>query len=831
MLFKRKMRMFSLFLAVLCFLFSDVSAFSVHAASYTTTVSNQNGKDGLVDYDTHVDYIIPRERLLLVDPETMDRDLGHVNDPLATVVFQKSTNGSWVTDTNPPFYVSHITEINKYAANETQTDSISSAAIRYDASVGGEWNADGKVFSGKRIRIRFPKAALKSDGTYHDVTMTISNIMFKNRRDETHDGIGLVYQSVDNSLNFSSMDIEAACDTGVTFDVHISVSGASASENLFLCFYDLDIRGFHGFEGSFADNDCIEGIKIRSGIFPGTSPHVPNDHAVRFVDGEQPEYYGTGELGNLGGQDSFKGAVSWLATATGTSFRWAGYGGAGTVVGLGDKDLPSFTVNTQVRTELASSPVSGTKTYGAFHEVDSKWFLSLMLASYSHTYTRTDLMNDESLTSPSDDWIFNYSDTTVGDSGITADKTYRITINRNRYTYSFNANPPSDRSMSSVSGMPANRTVVASKEESGKSDVTVNSPALPGYEFKGWNTKANGSGNAYPGSEIMKSNKTFYAQWERATYTVHFDANGSSNPDHETGEAVQNKTTGTMSDQTLKFDVAANLNASQFAREGYTFAGWNTKADGTGTSYTDKQSVTNLIGYNQSEITLYAQWAKKFGTETIIVISEETGNPVSNVNMTLQKLVNGSWTDLIAGTTGSDGKLIVNQLHWFDYRWVITDVPAGYVKSEDTGFSIRYNRLSATNQVILYMKRVSIVLDSQVSDMIKGERAPAFLYHIDGTDVAGVRHAYHLLVQTNTGSGFGTSRFTDLFAGTYTVTQTPVSRYRIETAVPVSHATADGINASVDVLNYDSAEVKFPYTIQEYGWYLGMDSRTNSLLK
>ena len=199
--------------------------------------------------------------------------------------------------------------------------------------------------------------------------------------------------------------------------------------------------------------------------------------------------------------------------------------------------------------------------------------------------------------------------------------------------------------------------------------------------------------------------------------------------------------------------------------------------------------------------------------------------------MTLQKLVNGSWTDLIAGTTGSDGKLIVNQLHWFDYRWVITDVPAGYVKSEDTGFSIRYNRLSATNQVILYMKRVSIVLDSQVSDMIKGERAPAFLYHIDGTDVAGVRHAYHLLVQTNTGSGFGTSRLTDLFAGTYTVTQTPVSRYRIETAVPVSHATADGINASVDVLNYDSAEVKFPYTIQEYGWYLGMDSRTNSLLK
>ena len=377
--------------------------------------------------------------------------------------------------------------------------------------------------------------------------------------------------------------------------------------------------------------------------------------------------------------------------------------------------------------------------------------------------------------------------------------------------------------------MPTNKTVVAAKEASGKSDATVKSPTLSGYIFKGWNTKANGTGTAYPGAETMKSSKTFYAQWQRGTYKVHFNANSSSNPNHQTGESTQNTVTGTMSDQTLEFDVAANLNENRFVREGYTFAGWNTKANGTGTSYSNKQSVTNLIGYDRSEITLYAQWRKKPGSETITIVSEETGNPVKDVSMKLQKRVNGSWTDVLTGITNANGQIIVNDLHWFNYRWVMTDVPAGYTKSADTGFTIHYNQLSSSDQVILYMKHVSIILDSQVSDVIKGENAPAFLYHIRGTDAAGVRHEYNLLVQTNVSSGFGTSRLTDLFAGTYEITQTQVSRYRAGTAVNISHAVSSGINATADVLNHDTAEVRFPYTIEEYGWYSGTDSEINHL--
>lgn len=62
---------------------------------------------------------------------------------------------------------------------------------------------------------------------------------------------------------------------------------------------------------------------------------------------------------------------------------------------------------------------------------------------------------------------------------------------------------------------------------------------------------------------------------------------------------------GTGSDytQTVKYNTSTALTANTFTRTGYTFAGWNTKTDGTGTSYNDKQNVTLT-----ANTTLYAKW-------------------------------------------------------------------------------------------------------------------------------------------------------------------------------------------------------------------------------
>ena len=76
------------------------------------------------------------------------------------------------------------------------------------------------------------------------------------------------------------------------------------------------------------------------------------------------------------------------------------------------------------------------------------------------------------------------------------------------------------------------------------------------------------------------------------TYTVTYDANGGS---------------GTMTDKNspYAYGTAATVLTNGFTRSGYTFTGWNTQADGKGTSC--KAGVSIDVTGN---IVLYAQWSK-----------------------------------------------------------------------------------------------------------------------------------------------------------------------------------------------------------------------------
>ncbi len=91
----------------------------------------------------------------------------------------------------------------------------------------------------------------------------------------------------------------------------------------------------------------------------------------------------------------------------------------------------------------------------------------------------------------------------------------------------------------------------------------------------------NGDGNPQIGS-------TQTVNVTPAIYSVSFDANGGS---------------GTMDSQIFTKHIAQELNNCAFSRRDYFFNGWNTKADGSGTSYTDGQSITV-----SGNTTLYAQW-------------------------------------------------------------------------------------------------------------------------------------------------------------------------------------------------------------------------------
>ena len=63
--------------------------------------------------------------------------------------------------------------------------------------------------------------------------------------------------------------------------------------------------------------------------------------------------------------------------------------------------------------------------------------------------------------------------------------------------------------------------------------------------------------------------------------------------------------TGTMAAMSVNPGVDNKLSANVFIRENYTFTGWNTTADGTGTAYADGATVN----FN-ADTTLYAQWTQ-----------------------------------------------------------------------------------------------------------------------------------------------------------------------------------------------------------------------------
>lgn len=119
--------------------------------------------------------------------------------------------------------------------------------------------------------------------------------------------------------------------------------------------------------------------------------------------------------------------------------------------------------------------------------------------------------------------------------------------------------------------------------------LRLNSFTKSGWVFSGWTTAADGTGTTYTdGASISTSSDlTLYAKWlPGVTHTVTFDANSG---------------TGTMANQVS--GTTSNLSNNTFTRTGYTFAGWNTSADGTGFAYINGASYSF-----SSDVTMYAQW-------------------------------------------------------------------------------------------------------------------------------------------------------------------------------------------------------------------------------
>lgn len=182
--------------------------------------------------------------------------------------------------------------------------------------------------------------------------------------------------------------------------------------------------------------------------------------------------------------------------------------------------------------------------------------------------------------------------------------------------------------------------------------TTVSAPTKTGYTFAGW--LVNGSSEAVKnltlGAEAYTADITLTAAWTANHYTVAFDANGGS---------------GTMAPQAFTYDEAQALAAASFTRAGHTFAGWNTAADGSGTSFADGTSVVNLSAEDGASVTLYAQWTEdaKYSLSGQVNEYNESGVTTGAAGATVT-LMQGA-KEIAQTTTDSSG------------CYVFTNIPAG----------------------------------------------------------------------------------------------------------------------------------------------------------
>ena len=166
-----------------------------------------------------------------------------------------------------------------------------------------------------------------------------------------------------------------------------------------------------------------------------------------------------------------------------------------------------------------------------------------------------------------------------------------------KYKVQYDKNVSADSSSQTVSNMPTDQT----KTEEVVLTLSSNKPSRNGYIFNGWQAQINGKAVDYqPGAKLSydvddKDGSTIilYAQWTAWKHTVHYNANGGD----------QNSV---PTDQIKTFDQAMILSDKKPTRHGYNFVRWNTKADGTGTSYEVKGNYNH--DQNGGTVTLYAIW-------------------------------------------------------------------------------------------------------------------------------------------------------------------------------------------------------------------------------
>jgi len=187
---------------------------------------------------------------------------------------------------------------------------------------------------------------------------------------------------------------------------------------------------------------------------------------------------------------------------------------------------------------------------------------------------------------------FSFAGWNTSPSGIGTDYAVSssITLNSNVTLYAkWTATITYDGNTSTSGSVPAPQTAIA-----GSISLRLNTGSLVKslYTLAGWNSLANGTGDLYAlgATYNLVGNATLYAQWvENGKWLITYYGLGA--------------TSGVPASESVTQTASYTVSASTPVRSGWTFVGWNTKSDYTGTSYNSSATFTPSANTN-----LYAKW-------------------------------------------------------------------------------------------------------------------------------------------------------------------------------------------------------------------------------
>lgn len=281
---------------------------------------------------------------------------------------------------------------------------------------------------------------------------------------------------------------------------------------------------------------------------------------------------------------------------------------------------------------------------------------------------------------------FNFS------TKITKDYELRAKVgSKAQYSVTYNAN---------ATGATGSVTDTEKYAKGAEATVMSNSFKNGDMVFLGWNTRADGKGETYYPNGTIKvtGNMDLYARWGRrsSTATVTYHSNFGTDRTYVTDAEVNN----------ARITVADYTTLGLPARTGYTFAGWTTAADGTGTKFNANASARVDNGSND----LYAQWEANTNTKYTVEFYYQDGDSYrldhsdprtdttgSVTNADKEAKENGKYVydttaaNVESGKVAADGSLVLKLY----FKLNQADVTVNYYWNETTDKVATSKKLSA----------------------------------------------------------------------------------------------------------------------------------------